>query len=776
MDAVETPALAERRAALVESYAAQAGRAIDGVKSLRHTMLRGPSAALRELGSVIASRQDDAGPWLAAVAQVGWLQGEPDAVTLERYRHLRAVYGVASLTELDLTAYLAAGGTQLSAEERAELHAHPALKATARASAASDAAADDHGVASSEHLATLTKILALPQGMTLTIRSGKPTGPAAITAKVSIINRARAAFRESEPALSPVAIVVAAGTAADLAVTSASLKQQSHPKVTIVTQGASESVPELIARAPGDLLVFLPAGSWAGPSFAADLASGYDQAEGALAVLPSAQWVDSALRFATANSLLRAADPSSALVHRSAFAAVGPLYDVPLDEALDEFITRLRRSTDAATTIGRVTKPTLIVHPERPRELTDAVIPTQDWRAAFRATTVDSGRAGGVVDPTALPLPFGVQRDPNRHFDVVFISSLSRAGWKGGSQESMLQEIRALSRQGLRLGLIHLEAPRIGGPGPGQLSAPFQRLIDDGSLTRLSLFDDVSTDVATIRYPPVLQFTPDLPAGYIAGESGIRAARVIIEANQGPAELDGADRRYVVEDCTATVQAIFGTPPVWYPQGPLIRRQLEDEGVSGAALGPTDLPGLLDPDDWRTDRAPLAGRRPVVGRYSRDHAHKWPDTWELTLATYGSPSFDFVSMGGHEAVDQVREEAPVPPTWRLLDYNEVAPLEFLAGIDFFAYFHHSRYVEAFGRAIAEAMASGAVVILPPVFEPVFGEGAVYCEPTELEAVVLRLAGDPRAYAAQAEAGIAYAARNFGYESYAATMQALRVGR
>ena len=54
----------------------------------------------------------------------------------------------------------------------------------------------------------------------------------------------------------------------------------------------------------------------------------------------------------------------------------------------------------------------------------------------------------------------------------------------------------------------------------------------------------------------------------------------------------------------------------------------------------------------------------------------------------------------------------LPRNWKLHDFGKVEPLEFLRGIDFFVYYHHPDWVEGFGRAIAEAAASGAVVIVP----------------------------------------------------------------
>src|SRR5699024_8836609 len=55
--------------------------------------------------------------------------------------------------------------------------------------------------------------------------------------------------------------------------------------------------------------------------------------------------------------------------------------------------------------------------------------------------------------------------------------------------------------------------------------------------------------------------------------------------------------------------------------------------------------------------------------------------------------------------------------------------------DYFVFFQHPRAVEAFGRAILEALASGIVVILPKHFFPVFAEAALYAEPSEVQCIV-----------------------------------------
>src|SRR5699024_8829502 len=73
------------------------------------------------------------------------------------------------------------------------------------------------------------------------------------------------------------------------------------------------------------------------------------------------------------------------------------------------------------------------------------------------------------------------------------------------------------------------------------------------------------------------------------------------------------------------------------------------------------------------------------------------------------------------------------------------PREFLSGLDFFVYYHDPRWVEAFGRTILEALASGVVAVLPPHFEVLFGDAALYAEPRDVRMVVEQMRADRTAY-------------------------------
>ena len=116
-----------------------------------------------------------------------------------------------------------------------------------------------------------------------------------------------------------------------------------------------------------------------------------------------------------------------------------------------------------------------------------------------------------------------------------------------------------------------------------------------------------------------------------------------------------------------------------------------------------------------------------------------------------------------------------PRNWQVWPFNAVPPEQFLRMVDFFVYFHHSAWVEAFGRTVIEAMASGAVAILPRHFAALFGEGAIYAEPQEVRARVRELHADRAAFLRHSRAGSALVAQRFGHRTHVERVRGL-IGR
>ena len=56
--------------------------------------------------------------------------------------------------------------------------------------------------------------------------------------------------------------------------------------------------------------------------------------------------------------------------------------------------------------------------------------------------------------------------------------------------------------------------------------------------------------------------------------------------------------------------------------------------------------------------------------------------------------------------------------------------------------HSSAWIEAFGRNVLEALASGLPVILPASFKPLFREAAIYGEPADVQDILGKLQDNP----------------------------------
>ena len=383
------------------------------------------------------------------------------------------------------------------------------------------------------------------------------------------------------------------------------------------------------------------------------------------------------------------------------------------------------------------------------------------WHEQIRTGGVSPRLERGTTRAFAAPRHLTRRDDPAR-YDVVFAGD-----WRsfGGPQKSMFEEIQALTRRGMRVGITHLEALRLMTKHGQPLCREIQEIVNAGTVDHVLLADDVDVSVLVIRYPPILQFAASTV-------SRLRARRVVILANQAPAERDGSDMRYVPATCTETARELFSVEPQWWPQGPAVREALAGL-LDPSAIAERDMPGIIDIDLWGLRRTGFRSHVPVVGRHSRDHPTKWPDDPEALLAAYpDSPDIDVRVMGGAKVARNVLEMANTPDNWLVYGFNETDVRSFLHQLDFYVYFPHPNMIEAFGRAVLEALASGCVTILPDHFERVFGDAAVYCDPREVPDVIRRYYADSAGFLAQSGLAQQRVRERFGYDSYADLMSSL----
>ena len=332
--------------------------------------------------------------------------------------------------------------------------------------------------------------------------------------------------------------------------------------------------------------------------------------------------------------------------------------------------------------------------------------------------------------------------------DVLYLTDLR---FPGGSSSSLVEETRAAVAAGYRVGVLHcrsssLHAERTFHPG-------VRTLIDDGRLLLIRPGEPVRCGVAIVKHPTVMVE----PMG---GRLPVWTESVMAFIGQVPADADGTvyyEPSVVHENITEAL----GETAVWHPVSPTVRSRLEGTGVPLAAR---DWVEVIDPGPWSTERSGPTGERPIIGRHGRPSFLKWPDDPEDLAAVYPLDGRATVRvLGGTDGLEAVLDE--VPRSWEVLEFGSVDPRAFLAGVDFFVYFHHRDLVEAFGRTIIEALSAGCVAVLPPHFRDLFGEACVYAEPGDVRSLVHGMHADPVAFLEQSRRGVDEVARRFSHQAH-----------
>ncbi|MEE2958187.1 MAG: glycosyltransferase [Actinomycetota bacterium] len=345
---------------------------------------------------------------------------------------------------------------------------------------------------------------------------------------------------------------------------------------------------------------------------------------------------------------------------------------------------------------------------------------------------------------------------PDRtRLDVLYVTDLR---FPGGSSASLVAEVEAATGVGYRVGALQcastsLRADRVIHPG-------IEALVSEGRLDLVRPGEPVDCSLVVVKHPTVL-------VEPVGGRLPVKCERVVVFSGQVPVDADGT-RYYTPSEVHANVVEAFGMDPVWHPVSPVVRRSLADGSVP---LAGDDWVEVIDVDRWESGRTRPVGDRPVIGRHGRPTPLKWPADAESLLGAY--PDSDDVLVRVLGGVDGLEAVLPrVPGNWEVLPFGSMDAAEFLAGVDFFVYYHHPDLVEAFGRTIIEALASGCVVVLPEAFRELFGEACLYAEPSEVLDLVLGLHRDSDAFRAQAEAGGLVVRQRFSHSAHVSRISAL----
>jgi glycosyltransferase involved in cell wall biosynthesis len=332
------------------------------------------------------------------------------------------------------------------------------------------------------------------------------------------------------------------------------------------------------------------------------------------------------------------------------------------------------------------------------------------------------------------------------HYDIVTVTDLR---FPGGSSVSTAEEIRVQHEHGWRSALYHLPSPLL--KKARDFHPAIRSAIRDGRCDLLKPHDGrVKARVLLIRHPTVVH-------SLRSSRPPIEAERIVLVVNHPP-ESAFARHDYALPDVVDTLTRTFCRRVRIFPIGPLIRAELERCYDGQCRLETDDWNNVFDFERFRAHRPNAVGSVMRVGRHTRPGAEKWPDSAADILAAYPADmDVEIHVLGGATAAENL--VGTLPGNWIVREFGAMPPEEFLRGIDVFVYFHHSRWVESFGRSIVEAMAAGLPCILPPRFRALLGDAALYGAPDDVAGLLARLR-DPDTYAYFSRSGAAYVRERF----------------
>jgi glycosyltransferase involved in cell wall biosynthesis len=332
-------------------------------------------------------------------------------------------------------------------------------------------------------------------------------------------------------------------------------------------------------------------------------------------------------------------------------------------------------------------------------------------------------------------------------FDIVFIAD---ARFPGGTSTALSNEIAAARRGGFSAALVHVAGPIL------RRGRAFHRsirsAIDRGDVQLLDPALAVRGRLAVVHHPMLFDAALERPIEIDAEHSVLIAHHPAIDG-KGEQEYD-IRRQLQLVDQNLGLKAIVG------PVGPNVRKTLRRARI---AMTPGDWHNLIDGGRWKRSYRPF-GEPIVIGRHSRPDPLKWPDRAKDILAAYPpDPHFRIEILGAAPFLEQ--RLRGVPENWRLHPFGSMDVREFLHGLDAYVYFHSSRWIEAFGYGVLEALACGLPTIVPRSFEPLFGDGAVYAKPAEVADLLRSFQADRRALRAQRDKALAIVAERYSLEEF-----------
>ena len=339
--------------------------------------------------------------------------------------------------------------------------------------------------------------------------------------------------------------------------------------------------------------------------------------------------------------------------------------------------------------------------------------------------------------------------------DIVVVADLR---FTGGTSAALAADVRAFAALGMTVGILPVRSAFLDA----------EDAVESPAIS--ALFDLPAVEMAhgPVRCDLAFLHNPLIFAEPFEGATPITARRTVVVAHHPPFRGDGS-LEYNPVLVSARVRMAFGAGPlgtgaVWAPVSGVIRRQLR-AFTPLISMTRGDWANAFDPGDWIATRpafAPAATGRPVatIGRHGRADVLKWPDAAADMVAPLSpGPGWRASVMGCPPEV--LRMAGAAAAGWEVLAFGARPVADFLDRLDVFVFHFHPRWVEAFGRTVAEAILMERPCILDPRLAPTFADLADYASPAEAPDLARRLRAAPEAARATAAARRPRAISAFG---------------
>ena len=343
-------------------------------------------------------------------------------------------------------------------------------------------------------------------------------------------------------------------------------------------------------------------------------------------------------------------------------------------------------------------------------------------------------------------------------FDIIMVGDFR---FPGGTSVATAHEIRALAEAGLSIGLVQSNADilRLQRPMHPMIRACVTR---DEAVVIPADEKKAEAKLGILHNPMTFTKPPK-------GLPKLQFGRSILVAHQTHTDRNGLPY-YDTAHIQAACEDIVGDNLSWAPISPVVRQNLK-KTAPAIPLTEADWHNTVFPGEWALDRSKPLKSIPVLGRHGRADKDKWPASRSGILEVYpDDPELEVRLLGTGDYLKRVMGD--YPKNWTAYRFGQMEPQDFVKTIDFFLYYHHPDLVEAFGRTVIEAGASGAVAILPHHFESIFGDAAIYRKSADAVETARELHGNWRQYQAQSKRAVKLIAERYGPERHVAFIRRL----